>query len=161
MEPAGSSTTLLVIDVPDSVMAGCADAEGVLERINQLARRARSVGSPVIYVQHEDPDDPQMVAGSPGWHLATALDRLEGDPVIAKRYRDSFADTDLSEILSRLGTRRLVIMGAHSNYCVHTTVLSALAHGYDVTLVMDAHTAQAANLPDGLLPAATVVSFTK
>jgi len=153
------SVALLVIDVQESVLEGCADVAGVLDRINQLARRARRHGSPVIFVQHEDPDDPEMAAGSPGWQLAAALERLESDPVVAKRYRDSFADTGLQDRLSRSGTRRLVVTGAHSDYCVHTTVLSALARGYDVTLASDAHTARAAKLPEGIVPAATVVSF--
>jgi nicotinamidase-related amidase len=159
MELASSTTTLLVIDVQESVLVGCADVEGVLDRINQLTRLARSHGSSVIYVQHEDPEDPEMAAGSPGWQLAGALERDSNDPVVPKRYRDSFADTDLHERLSALGTRRLVVMGAHSDYCVLTTVLSALAHGYDVTLVEDAHTAQAAKLAGEVVPASTVMSF--
>jgi len=159
VEPARSTTALLVIDVQESVLIGCADVKGVLDRINQLTRRARSHGSYVIYVQHEDPEDPEMAAGSPGWQLAATLERLDDDTVVAKRYRDSFAGTDLQERLSGLGARRLVVAGAHSDYCVQTTVLSALAHGYDITLVRDAHTAQAAKLPEGLVPAATVVSF--
>jgi nicotinamidase-related amidase len=42
---------------------------------------------------------------------------------------------------------------------VQTTALSALAHGYDLTLVGDAHTAQDAKLPEATVPAATVIAF--
>jgi len=159
MVPARSTTTLLVIDVQESVLEGCSDVEGVLERINELARVARSTGSSVIYVQHRDPDDPEMAVGTPGWQLASGLERLADDPVVAKSYRDSFAQTELHAMLTELGTRRLVVTGAHSDYCVQTTALSTLAHGYDLTLVSDAHTAQAAELSDTTVPAATVVSF--
>jgi nicotinamidase-related amidase len=159
MVPSRSTTTLLVIDVQESVLAGCSDVDGVLERINELARVARSNGSPVVYVQHHDPHDPEMAAGCPGWQLASALERLADDPVVAKSYRDSFVQTELHAMLTASGTRRLVVTGAHSDYCVQTTALSALAHGYDLTVVSDAHTAQAAELPESVVPAATVVAF--
>jgi nicotinamidase-related amidase len=121
----GSSTALLVIDMQESVLVGCADVEGVVGRINELARRARSKGSPVVYVQHQGPDDPEMTAAT----------------------------------LRASEARRLVFTGAHSDYCVQTTALSALAHGYDLTLVGDAHTAQDAELPEATVPAATVIAF--
>ena len=159
MVPARSTTALLVIDVQESVLVGCSDVDGVVERINELARVARSTGSPVIYVQHQDPDDPEMAAGSPGWQLASALELLADDPVVAKSYRDSFVQTELHAMLTASETRRLVVTGAHSDYCVQTTALSALAHGYDLTVVSDAHTAQAAQLPEATMPAATVVAF--
>lgn len=139
---AADPSAVLVIDVQEAVLAGCAEVSGVLERINGLVQRARNSGVPVIYVQHEDPGDPEMEKGSPGWQLAAALDRLEDDPVVPKTYRDGFAETVLSERLDRNGTRRLVVTGAHSDYCVQMTAISAVLRGYDVTLVSDAHTAR-------------------
>lgn len=133
---------MLVIDVQEAVLAGCADAEDVVRRINGLVRRARIDGAPVIFVQHEDPGDPEMTSGSRGWQLAGALDKLADEPVIAKTYRDSFAGTGLAERLSKSSVRHLVVTGAHSDYCVQMTALSAVLRGYDVTLVSDAHTAQ-------------------
>jgi nicotinamidase-related amidase len=62
-------------------------------------------------------------------------------------------------MLTASGTRRLVVTGAHSDYCVQTTALSALAYGYDLILVSDAHTARAAELPETTVPAAAVVAF--
>jgi nicotinamidase-related amidase len=159
VDAAASATTLLIIDVQEAVLAGCADVEGVVGRINELTSRARRSGSPVVYVQHEDPEDPEMTAGSRGWQLAARLERLADDPVVAKAYRDSFADTDLQAVLAASQAARLVVVGAHSDYCVQTTALSALAHGYDVTLVSDAHTAQAAELPEGAVPAPMVVAL--
>jgi nicotinamidase-related amidase len=159
MEHARSTTTLLIIDVQEAVLSGCADIAGVVSRINELAQRARSTGSPVIYIQHQDPDDPEMTAGSPGWELAASLERLGEEVVIAKTYRDSFAETALHARLAATGTRRVVVTGAQSDYCVQTTALSVLAHGYDLTLVSDAHTAHAAELEHVNVPAATVVTF--
>lgn len=135
-------SALVVIDVQESVVAGCADAPEVVKRINALARQARQEGAPVIFVQHEDPADPEMARESPGWQLASGLDRLAGDPVVPKSYRDSFAQAPLADLLTTSGIRRLVIAGAHSDYCVQMSALSAVIRGYDVTLASDAHTAQ-------------------
>jgi nicotinamidase-related amidase len=123
------------------VLAGCADAPEVVQRINLLARRARRERVPVLFIQHEDPGDPEMTRDSPGWQLAAALDRLDGDPVVAKAYRDSFAETALADLLTASGVRRLIIAGAHSDYCVQMSALSAVIRGYDVTLISDGHTA--------------------
>ena len=150
---------LLVIDMQETVLAHCADVPGVIERINGLLGRARRSGAPIVFIQHQDADAPELAAGSPGWQLVAALDRREGDPVVAKEYRDSFAGTELGAVLAGTGVRRLVLTGAQSQYCVQTTALSALHHGYDVSLVGDAHTTSPATLPDGDLPAATIVQF--
>jgi nicotinamidase-related amidase len=159
MEAAASATTLLIIDVQEAVLVGCADVEGVVGRINELASRAHRAGAPVVYVPHQDAEDPEMAPGSRGWQLAARLERLADDPVVAKTYRDSFADTDLQAILTASQTTRLVVVGAHSDYCVQTTALAGLTHGYDVTVVSDAHTTQPAELAGGMIPAPAVVAL--
>jgi nicotinamidase-related amidase len=133
------STALLVIDMQEAVLAGCADADGVIARINDLSRRATEAGVPVIFIQHEDDE---LVKGSSGWRLAESLDRGDGAIVVEKTYRDSFEATDLDDMLERAGVRRLVLTGAHSDFCVQTTALSALIRGFDVVLVSDGHTAR-------------------
>jgi nicotinamidase-related amidase len=72
--------------------------------------------------------------------------------VVPKSYRDSFAETILPDRLAKGGVRRLVVTGAHSDYCVQMTALSAVLRGYDVTLVSDAHTARS----DGVLSGAQI-----
>jgi nicotinamidase-related amidase len=133
-----SSTALLVIDVQREALAGCADAREVVERINDLSQRAQEAGAAVIFIQHEGDDE--LIKGSPGWQLAEGLELREGALLVHKTYRDGFAATDLEALLARLGVRRLVVTGAHSDFCVQTTALSALVHGFDVVLVSDAHT---------------------
>ncbi len=155
---AGESA-LLVIDMQEAVLADCVDVPGVIQRINHLLERARQSGAPIVFIQHEAPEDPELTAGSPGWQLVTALGRREGDPLVAKLYRDSFAGTELGAVLAGWGVRRLVVTGAQSQYCVQTTALSALHHGYDVTLVGDAHTTSPTILPEGQIPAETIVRF--
>ncbi|WP_449407856.1 isochorismatase family protein [Microbacterium maritypicum] len=128
-------TVVIVIDMQAGVTRGCVDEHGVLERADALVRRAREAGTPVVWVHH----DPVGV-GTPDWELAAPLHRVEGESLVRKDYRDSFADTDLRDVLDRSGATRLVIAGAQSDFCVRTTMQRAAAEGYDVALVSDAHT---------------------
>jgi len=128
---------LLVIDVQRAALEGCADADELVERINDLGRRAHAAEAPVIFVQHEGNGEPER--GEPGWQLADGLERPDGAHVVAKRFRDAFADTELAGLLRRLRVGRVVVTGVHSDYCVQMTALSAVVRGFDLTLVADAH----------------------
>lgn len=154
-----NNAALLVIDVQQAVVEGGVDVSGVLGRINALLLRARDIGTPVIFVQHEDLEDPQLRNGSPGWQFADGLDYQENEPIVAKSYRDSFAQTTLNDLLQKYGVGRLIVTGAQSDYCVQTSALSALQHGYDVTLVSDGHTTCATGPSDGNISGASVIDF--
>jgi nicotinamidase-related amidase len=159
MQSRKSSTALLVIDMQDAVLRDCVNVLGVIERINDLLRRAREARAAVVFIQHEDASDAQLTAGSAGWRLTDALERLDGDRVVAKTYRDSFAGTELADVLTEVGARRLVLTGAQTDFCVQTTALSALLRGYDLTLVSDAHTTAPTPTPQGELAAETIIAF--
>lgn len=135
-----SSTALLVIDVQEEALEGCPDGAAVVERINQLSQRAADAGLPVIFIQHE----------GEGGELAVALERPEGSLLLTKSYRDAFEATELEELLARLGVRRLIVTGVHSDFCVQTTALSALIRGFGLVFVSDAHATRPAPEDTGL-----------
>ncbi|MFI2104164.1 cysteine hydrolase family protein [Isoptericola sp. NPDC019693] len=149
-------TVLLVIDLQVGVLDGCLDADGVVRRTAALVDRARREGTPVVWVQ----DHGGLPEGSPGWQLAAPLERAPGEPLVRKTYRDSFADTDLAEVLGELGATRLVVAGAQSDYCIRTTTQAAAARGLDVTLVSDAHTTTDAEWEGVVVPAEHIVAHT-
>jgi nicotinamidase-related amidase len=64
----------------------------------------------------------------------------EGEARVRKLYRNSFEATDLEEVLAGLGVGHVYVCGAQTNNCVRFTGHGALDRGYDVTLLMDAHT---------------------
>ncbi|HEU5222425.1 MAG TPA: cysteine hydrolase family protein [Candidatus Lumbricidophila sp.] len=152
-----AATALLVIDLQNDVVAGAHDAEGVLARTAALVDRARAEGAPVVWVQHEDE---WMPRGSELWQLAAPLARGDDEPLVHKKYRDSFADTALESVLERLDVRRLVVAGAQSDVCIRTTTQRAAADGYDVTLVGDAHTTVDADLGDLTLTGEQIIAHT-
>lgn len=155
---AGSPTALLVIDVQEEALEGCPDTAGLLARINELSRRADEAGAPVIFIRHDDIHGEEYVRDTPGWQLAAGLEQPGGSHIVEKRYRDGFADTELASLLERLGVRRLVVTGVHSDFCVQTTALSALSRGFDIVLVSDGHAARP-EPEDGSLTSEAIQGF--
>lgn len=137
-------SALLIIDVQHDLFEGSRrpfEADAVIERINTLTARARAAGAPVVFIQHEEAASP-LEYGSPGWQLQHGLQVEDSDTRLRKKTSDSFLRTELGELLSAWHVDHLVICGYASEFCVDTTVRSAAAHGYPVTLVADAHTTQ-------------------
>lgn len=110
----------------------------LLANIKELSRKARATGTPVIYIQHQEKRGP-LAVGTPGWQILPAIAPLEQDLVVSKSAEDSFLATTLEEELRARHITHLVVCGSRSDFCVDTTCRSAISHGYDVTLVGDAH----------------------
>lgn len=132
-------TALVVIDVQRDVVAQSHDRDGVVERIASLVDRARDADVPVVWVQHSDDE---LEQGSDGWQYVPELQQRDDEPVVHKRYGDSFEDTDLEQRLAERGVGRLVVAGAQTDMCIRSTLHGAFVRGYDVTLVSDAHTTE-------------------
>ena len=124
--PNRPNTALIVIDMQRGVVADAFEVDRVVDNINTLVDKARTERVPVIWVQHSDDE---LAEGSEAWQYLDDLQRAEGEPVVSKRYGDSFEETD-------------VVTGAQTDACVRSTLHGALARGYDATLVADAHTTE-------------------
>ena len=133
---------LLVIDIQQGLCIGpgaAFDVDGVITRINQLTAAAHAASMPVFLIQHESRSG-TLARGSTGWQIAETLERRNHDRVIAKTTPDAFMATGLEAQLRALGVEELIICGMHSEYCIDTTTRRALALGWPVVLVADAHT---------------------
>lgn len=148
-----TDTALVVIDVQMGVVGEAYHLDEVLENINLLLDRARSSGTPVLYVQHNEQGG--MEPGEPLWQIHPAVTPREGEPTIQKESPDSFHETRLREELEARGIKRLVITGSQTQMCVDTTVRRAVGLGYDVLLASDAHTTEDSET----LPAEKIIAF--
>ena len=147
-----TETALVVIDVQQGVVGEAYHRDEVLANIQLLLERARSSGTPVIYVQHIEPS---MQPGTPLWQIHPTVAPHEGEPAIQKKSPDAFHETRLQEELAARGIKRLIITGAQTQMCVDTTTRRAVASGYDVLLVSDAHTTDDSET----LPAEQIIAF--
>ena len=138
--PDRPNTALLVVDVQNDVVGGAHRRDEVIANIKTLVEQARAEDVPVVWVQHSN--DEGLAEGSDGWRYVPELDIDASEPVVHKRYGDSFEDTDLEEQLARRGVGRVVVTGAQTDACIRATLHGAFVRGYDTTLVSDAHTTE-------------------
>jgi nicotinamidase-related amidase len=150
-----TDTALVVIDAQIGVVGEAYHHDEVLENINLLLDRARTSGTPVIYVQHNESKGRELEPGAPKWSIHPAVAPHDGEPIVQKTAPDSFYETSLQTELEAHGIKRLIITGGQTQYCVDTTVRRAVAQGYDVLLVSDAHTTEDSDT----LPAEKIIAF--
>jgi nicotinamidase-related amidase len=138
-----AATALIIIDLQQGMLADGApkhDLGGLIARLNHLANRVRAADGIVIVIQHDGrPGDPSH-PDHPGWQLLPELEVQAGDQIIRKTACDAFLHTGLEKLLQRSGVARLIIAGWATDYCVDTTVRSALARGYATVVPSDGHT---------------------
>ncbi|WP_333764050.1 cysteine hydrolase family protein [Streptomyces sp. IBSBF 2390] len=137
--PDRPNTAVLVIDVQNGVVADAHDRGGVIANINTLIDKARTAGVPVVWVQHSSDE---LEHGSESWRFVPELTRRDAEPLVHKKYGDSFEDTDLEAVLAEHQVGRLLVSGAQTDACIRSTLHGAIVRGYDATLVSDAHTTE-------------------
>jgi len=150
------NTALLVVDVQNDVVANAHRRDDVIANINTLIEDARARRVPVIWVQHSDE---HMPVDSDGWQYVPELKREESEPLVHKRYGDSFEDTNLEAELAQRGIGRLIVAGAETDACIRSTIHGAFTRGYDTFLVGDAHTTED-HSQYGMPPADKVIAHT-
>ena len=133
------NTALLVIDVQNAVMAGAHDRDAVVANVATLVERARAQDVPVVWVQHSSDGMPK---GTDGWQYVPELQQDDGEPVVHKRYPDSFEATELESVLAGAAIGRLIVAGAQTDECIRSTLHGAITRGYDAILVEDAHSTE-------------------
>jgi nicotinamidase-related amidase len=140
METKGKA--LLIIDMQQGAYmeAPCFDADGVLNRINQLSTIFRSNGDTVFLIQHDGTKTGEFIPHTPAWEFLNDLVVSPTDIVISKQAHDAFYETPLQEELTKRGIGELIITGSATDFCIESTVQSALSKDYQVTVVQDAHT---------------------
>ncbi len=132
---------LLIIDMQAGLFAGPSpryDAQGVIRRINDIARAVRAAGGIVIFIQHEDQGG--LVPETEGWQILPDLERMDSDLTLRKQACDSFYETNLPGLLDQHHARELIITGCATDFCVDTTVRAAASRDYEVVVVEDGHT---------------------
>jgi nicotinamidase-related amidase len=133
-----SESTLILIDCQNTYTRGVMELEGVQEALDEAAAlldRARSLGIPIIHIQHDDgPDSLYDIEGESGAIVSRVAPR-NGEPVVVKNYPNSFVQTDLDEVLKTSNASNLVLAGFMTHMCVNSTARGAFNLGYAPTVV--------------------------
>ena len=135
---------LLVIDVQlglfeSPLLPPVHNADKLVSVISGVIARAREAGVRTIYMQHCGGKGSPLKEGTPQWQIHPAIQPRSGEPVVKKRFSDSFQETELQGLLQSNSIGQLFIVGIQSDFCVDTTCRRAFSLGYDVVLVEDGH----------------------
>jgi len=131
---------LIIIDMQVGLFENTTrfDSEGVIQRINAIAKVNHGLGGTIIFIQHED--DGALTPGSKGWEILPSLTHKENELVIRKQACDSFYKTNLAETLNQNGVKKLIISGCATDFCVDITIRAAASRDFEVTVIKDGHT---------------------
>jgi nicotinamidase-related amidase len=133
------NTALLVVDVQNGVVADGYRRDAVVANVAAVVGKARQAGVPVVWIQHSSEHLPW---DSDRWQIVPELAPDGAEPLVHKKYPDSFEETTLETVLGGLGAGRLVVTGAQTDECIRSTLHGAIVRGYDALLVSDAHTTE-------------------
>ncbi len=149
---------LIVIDIQGGESSGDSPSsmpfmpgyQDRMDRAPELVARARDCGVPIVFFQEAhrrdlidfgrelDGDEGiHLLEGDPGTEIAPVLGVRPDDYVIRKRRYSCFFGTELEILLKGLRADTLILIGGHTDVCVHYTFVDAHQHDYFCRVVED------------------------
>ncbi len=121
-----------------------------MDRAPTLVAAARRCGVPVIFFQEahrrdlvdfgrelDGAEGVHLLEGDPGTEVNPALGMGADDYFIRKRRYSCFFGTELEILLKGLGADTLILIGGHTDVCVHYTFVDGHQHDYFCRVVTD------------------------
>ncbi|MBK5354499.1 cysteine hydrolase [Pseudomonas sp. TH41] len=163
-----AATALLVIDLQEDFLSNTGyfarsgydptPLRAILPTVNQLIRKARSVGIQVIHTRQGYRGDladmtpyekwrrrqaglegtDVLLRSSPGFQLVAELDVGGDDIIVDKTCNSAFTYTELEHILRARGITHLLFSGCTTDVCVHTTLREACDRNFQCLTISDA-----------------------
>jgi nicotinamidase-related amidase len=134
---------LLVIDMQKGSFTEATprhNSEEVVQIINSLAKAFRLKSWPVLFIQHDGSAMNEFVPFTTEWELLDDLEIDDSDIRIDKYANDVFCRSGLQQKLDLLDINELVITGCATDFCVESTIQSAVSKDYSLTIIEDGHT---------------------
>jgi nicotinamidase-related amidase len=133
-----AESVLVLIDCQNTYTRGVMELEGVqaaLDEVAALLDRARSAGTSVIHIQHDDGVGSLYDIEGESGAIVDRVAPRDGEPVVIKNFPNSFVQTDLDAQLRALDASHLVLAGFMTHMCVNSTARGAFNLGYAPTVV--------------------------
>jgi nicotinamidase-related amidase len=143
---------LIVIDMLNDFLAKWSPAsrKHLVASTNELVGLIRHCGLPIIWVRQEfDPDlhdaflDMKTrgihitIKGTQGCAIASDLATAPDDHVVVKKRYSAFFETNLDDLLNRLGPDLLIVAGINTHACIRMTAIDAYQRDWEVVLAAD------------------------
>ncbi|TYR35714.1 cysteine hydrolase [Sphingobacterium phlebotomi] len=116
------------------------DTLGVIDRINTLSNYFRTNNDKVIFIQHDGTKENSFLPDTEDWEVLPELTKHSNDIIISKTANDAFYNTDLQALLTKCSVTELFVTGCATDFCVDSTIKSAVSKDYHITVIEDGHT---------------------
>lgn len=116
------------------------DTPSLIKRLNLISERFRQQHRPVFFIQHDGSAEKAFIPNTWQWEILDELVVKEEDIVVSKIANDAFYKSTLTKHLERLEITHLYIAGCATDFCVESTIQSALSKDFDITVISDGHT---------------------
>jgi nicotinamidase-related amidase len=143
-QSTAAEKAILVIDLQTGMFDGRESApihmaDTLTQRVRDVLQWARDHRHPVCFIRHDGEPGESIAPGAAGWPVWPALGQATDEPTFSKDVGDAFSQPALVEWAAQRGLREVILLGAQTEHCVTATVKGALARGFQVTVVADAH----------------------
>jgi nicotinamidase-related amidase len=137
-----------------------------MDRAPALIGKARECGVPIVFFQEahrrdlidfgrelDGAEDIHLLEGDPGTEIAAALGVRPDDYLISKRRYSCFFGTEFEILLKGLRANTLILIGGHTDVCVHYTFVDGHQHDYFCRVVEDCVAGSSVDAHDAALRA--------
>ena len=126
-------TALLVIDTQELLTNNkLFSYDKYITNVRLLISEARTNGTEVIYVRHDDGAGAPLSKGNYGYDIYDAFAPQEGEKIFDKTVNSPFRDSGLLEYLRDNNVKRIIVAGLQTDYCIDATVKCGFEHGFEM-----------------------------
>ncbi|TXL70347.1 cysteine hydrolase [Vineibacter terrae] len=143
-----SEAALVLIDIQNEYLAGpiaLPDAKPAVAAAQRLLDAARRAQAPIFHIAHRGRAGGLFDRDAERGQIVSVLAPAIGEAVVEKPLPNSFAGTNLHELLAATGRKNLILAGFMTHMCVSSTARAATDLGYRVTI--DASACATRDLP--------------
>lgn len=124
---------LLVVDTQDMIVTNeLFQYETFVNNMKQLIHLARTKGTEIIYVRHDDGFE--LTKGVKGFEIFEQFAPMNEEKIFDKHVNSAFRDTGLLEYLRSKNEDTIMITGLQTDYCIDATIKCGFEHGFEIVV---------------------------
>jgi len=136
-----TESALIMIDCQNTYRRGVMQLTGVeaaIQEARKLLEMARDNKVPVFHIRHDGGEGSPYDINAEIGAISDEVAPIDGEPVITKKFPNSFVQTELDEQLKAVGIKNIVLAGFMTHMCVNSTAHGGFNLGYVPTVVASA-----------------------
>ncbi|EEP7573779.1 cysteine hydrolase [Listeria monocytogenes] len=131
---------LLVVDTQKLIMTNkLYNFDSLVSNIEQLITTARKNKIEIVYIRHDDGPDTELTEG---FDIYGEFQPTTHERIFDKTVNSAFKGTGLLEYLKEKGTKKIVVAGLQTDFCIDATVKCGFEHGFQMLVPARAHSTE-------------------